>query len=139
MKEKYKFRGKEINSGRWVYGAYISLPEYTPYPVGNKHVSENHYIIVEQRMDWGLPVEIVPIQVIPETVGQCTGLTDINNNYLYEGDIVKDDHDALHYVYWCYTGWELKHCYDKGYTIGLVDDEITLVGNIHDNPELIKE
>ena len=70
-------------------------------------------------------------------VMQCTGIKDTENTLIYESDIVKDDHDALFYIKWVYNGWEVEPLFENGYTLGLTD-ELTVVGNIYENPELVK-
>ena len=95
--------------------------------------------------------------VLPETVGQYTGLTDKNGRKIFEGDILKiarvsDSigsyyHPPLNYpvnvvVKWdmCAWMWETL-CEDKRY-IHFPDAwchyECEVIGNIHDNPELLK-
>ena len=69
---------------------------------------------------------------------QCTGLKDKKGKLIYEGDVVKDDNDALYYVKWVYDSWQLFPCTQNNYTIGIVDDEIEVVGNIYENKELLE-
>lgn len=69
---------------------------------------------------------------------QCTGLKDKKDKLIYEGNIVKDDHEALFYVKWCYNCFQLNPLFTDGYTLGILDDEFEVIGNIYKNPELLK-
>ena len=71
---------------------------------------------------------------------QCTGIKDSNKQLIYEDDIVREEeHGELFLVIWCYNAWQLKPFNDDiGYTLGLVGEELEVVGNIHQNADLIK-
>lgn len=69
---------------------------------------------------------------------QCTGLKDQNKQLIYEEDLVRDEHGELYRVIWCYNSWELKPITDHvRYTLGLIGDEVTIVGNVYERADLI--
>ena len=83
--------------------------------------------------------------VIPETVGQFTGLIDKHDKRIFEGDILKDDWGKIFKVIFttesCSFMVRCEHStneYETGnYRIGKAwCDTIRVIGNIHDNPEL---
>lgn len=72
---------------------------------------------------------------------QFTGLLDKNGKEIYEGDILKSDRDSILTINWCHEryGW-LLFFKDKNEGTIFFDnvDGIEIIGNIHENSELIK-
>ena len=119
-----KFRGIDEETGDWVFGYYFKDDVWTNILVGN-----------------------TPFKVDPETVGQFIGRPDKNGKEIYEGDVVKgkwsyctmgviafDTHRCVMYIK-PIDGIGKAGC-DKGYKLN--STKLEIVGNIHDNPELIK-
>ena len=84
-------------------------------------------------------------EVIPETVGQYTGLKDKNGKRIFEGDIVTTKFNERNKPYATIYDEELAAFIgrDKNNfnftTLGCIDNSlIEIIGNIHDNPELLK-
>ena len=124
------FRGKEVADGKWNEGFY-SAEEYNPYSGEVEHIPRIQII-----------GKCVSLGVIPETVGQFTGLTDKNGTKIFEGDIIQSlessvtglvqwfpEHSA--FMVWCKSANEVGFLYE-------CVNIIKVIGNIHDNSELLK-
>ena len=123
------FRGKRYMDGQWVEGSLF---------IDEK--KDKHEILigyVNYRVGW---------EVDPETVGQYTGLNDKNGKKIFEGDIVlhpwndqdkpeiftikfKDGQFVASPVKETEAFWD--------FMVGGFSKEMEVIGNIHDNPELI--
>ena len=148
-RETITVNGKQIK-GEWVQGSYWELrkttfcfqSDYDRYPDNTEH-----YIVFDQMTDWGLPNRHLRADVIPETVGQFTGLTDKNGKKIFEGDIIRfTGVKYLEYleVFWCKSDfqWRLRNRKVTGGSRELEYDDKEwgeVIGNIHDNPELLNE
>lgn len=132
-----KFRGKSIDTQEWVYGDLETAP-IKEYSVIHTYKEDEAYK--------------GQVKVVKESVGQFTGLVDKNGTEIYEGDIIESG-GIRHLVRFCteqgrfdctltlYVG---DQDFDRTERCGLSQrwiDEFgkTVIGNIHDNPDLLKQ
>ena len=88
-----KFRGYDLYSESWVYGAYIKHIDSTPCLFTSKEEEENwykehtkHLIAFDGFSDWWMPRGIdVCTSIVPDSIGQSTGLFDVNKKEIFEG------------------------------------------------------
>lgn len=133
------FRGKSKNDGEWICGGAVHQTDCYGDEV-------DRWFIIDgtETFDYDIGE---PIRVISETIGQYTGLTDKNGKKIFEGDIVKcissfDAKDMV--VIFEAAEFHLVDCQRyKNYTeccgyrhFGTLETEV--IGNIHDNPELVE-
>lgn len=138
------FRGKNRYENQWVYGAY-SLWDYSPET--ESMTTDTSIIDYNDECLW--------VRVIPETVGQYTGLTDKNGKEIFEGDIVTTNYKlgrGGYYTFEVYYNENLcqfaltinsgsytkNKQYDWLQLTALKAKKIEVIGNIHDNPELLE-
>lgn len=125
------FRGKDEGTKKWVQGYYLK---------GATRHCITCSLAYYPRYD-----------VIPETVGQYTGLTDKNGKKIFEGDIVKHlrtlwgvDNSDIGTIQWCQKTCKFYRT-SKFDTVHIVEiwkdtaQEYEIIGNIHDNPELLND
>ena len=130
------FRGKRVDNGEWIEGSFLNFRENN-YII--PHDSEYCYDDTEK-----FAFDIEHFEVIHETVRQFTGLTDKNGRKIFEGDIcvfknVFSEKPHIGLVRY-YAG--AKPISDNGrHVVDLAEcnpEDLEIIGNIHDNPELLK-
>ena len=139
MNRDILFRGKRADNGEWIYGYYATQSNHACFECELKYES---FILKDEFMDWGLG-GLAEYKVIPETVGQFTGMYDKLNNKIFEGDIVRCLSLEYGYVnkevYYVESKakFVLRNCgtdYDFEEYI-----DVEVIGNIYNNPKLLEE
>jgi len=124
MKREIEFRAMSIHSNEWVYGNFIHSKRFEG--------CLNEYRIHEKESG-------IESDIIPETVGEYSGMKDRDGNKIYEGDIFKlgieKDAFEVRFVHGCFMAYRNEK------QIGLIGELkmmfIKVIGNIHQNPELL--
>lgn len=133
----YLFRGK-TDAGKWVYGSLIHVGDFCCILQGTDCMDYDYPYL---DADLGV-IDGNATPVIPETVGQFTGLIDKNGTRIFEGDIIKTIEGTFPVVcrggaVWLYD--ELLLSNDHLDFLGsYIPNAIETIGNIHDNPELLR-
>lgn len=120
------FRGKRTDNGEWVQG-YICRYGW----IGK----EKDYIIPDYAS------ALYTAEIDPETVGQYTGLTDMNGRKIFEGDTFWNSYDEDYgKVEWDNDMAKFIITFPT-FTVDFANvygEELEIVGNVYDNPELLK-
>lgn len=123
MQRTIKFRGKRVDNGEWVYGYGVVLD--WEFDMAN--------IIHSQGVN-----RMQCTAVDPATVGQFTGLTDKNGKEIYEGDVLSKE------PFLKVTFENGGFCFSNDLLSGsdrLSQERVgrlSIISNIHENPELCK-
>lgn len=124
------FRGKRKDNGKWAYG-YLYIRNDGQYEISfySKYFDSERFTY----------------DVIPETVGQYTGLTDKNGKKIFEGDILRRayypyEDVAIEWFDGSFRFREVNKPKDYGYScVCCVQNAVSnlkIIGNIYDHPEL---
>ncbi len=117
------FRGKRSDNSKWVEGFYVGAIADCSHEICDIDSVTGHRVEVD-----------------PATVGQYTGLQDKNGKRIFEGDIVADGNEIF-VCFWdgCNVEFGVKNK-DLSFGIAYLPiAEYEVIGNIHDNPELMDE
>ena len=131
-----KFRGRLSHSKQWVFGNLIIAQNKYPYIIPfDVFEPDGHHLIIDSDS---------PYWVDDETIGQFTGLFDKNGVEIYEGDILGGCNGSINGYEWKQAPieiqfengrfniplWAAKQEWDRTHYL-------VIIGNIHDNPELL--
>lgn len=141
------FRGKRLDNGEWAEGYYVKTVDY--------RTDSAVHLIIELPSAFYPRGEIArEYEINSSTIGQYTGLTDKNGKKIFEGDIIHLEYSQVFFggeYFGEYTA-EVSYKGDCFITDGINNgdeietplsgfdnDEVEIIGNIHDNPELLEE
>lgn len=138
------FRGKKCDTKDWVFGTLAIYGQ----------AGEEMPVIIPDYAS-----VLFGFYVDPETIGQYTGLCDKNGKKIFEGDVIRAEiiaNESCGYngsceigsVVYCNGGFDLQigtvngePCFSNFFEavkLASIDFRLDVIGNIHDNPELIK-
>lgn len=130
---EHLYHGKRVDNGEWVEGFYLNRGEDIA----------NYIIFIDNN---GI---LCGREVLPETVGEYTGLTDKNGKKIFEGDIVKVEYFSdwgenfvvgIGVIVWNLSSVSFVIKIEGNVLLNLFSSRhtgIEIIGNIYDNPELL--
>ena len=146
-----KFRGKRVDNSEWVFGDIVRWRNEEGYV---NIIDERFGCCIDHEGNLILIEAPFVVRVIPETVGQYTGMIDRNSKEVYEGDIItvlQTDEELfirLHEVKFLNGRWAYQKLYGDYEIEGLgdlfsfmptvcINKGLMVIGNIHENPDLL--
>ena len=139
MEDRYLFKAKTAQ----IVGTYNNGVEDGMWVHGSLRCDVGKYTIFQfesERADY------VEYEIDPDTICQCTGLKDKNGNLIWENDLVMTVYDGIEHTYvvkWDdselgFKATNGKKNYGNYFQYLGCCDEIEVIGNIFDNPELLE-
>ncbi|MCF6183197.1 MAG: YopX family protein [Bacteroidales bacterium] len=126
--KKVKFRGKAVENGnKWTYGFLIS------YVNTRNGISERHFAIGD---DWKFE------KVDKKTIGQATGIKDVNGKMIFEGDIIigrgrNDWNENVEKKFIVKPFDQMRTSFRDWFYFE--EPEFEIIGNVFENPKLAEE
>ena len=124
------FRGKRTINGDWVYGDFVHGNE-------RKSLRDSIFVYDSETQSFN------DYEINPSTLGQYTGLTDKNGNKIFEGDIIRKTNEGRHpqiFTANIRTSFRAnEEVYYSPCDHFTESCEYEIIGNIHDNPELLEK
>lgn len=131
-----EFRAKRTDNDEWVYGYYFQELDFENKPITSSIVRN---IITKNPIYKTTEQGVYEIDI--DTLGQYTGLKDKNGKKIFEGDIIRINMNRNRVVRYD----DIKASFvthDASQWLGYLGDyeswNLLVVGNIWDNPELLK-
>jgi uncharacterized phage protein (TIGR01671 family) len=138
-----KFRGKRKDTGHWVSGSFYEKAQPLQCIKSEQEDKKEYFIIFPGVSDWNMPRPMYQVEIIPETLGEFTGIKDKHKKEICEGDIVQrismapGGIDFIGKVVFDEGSFFIENGKDA---ILLFDevDELKVIGTIYENPELLE-
>lgn len=138
------FRGKSTETNQWIYGGFHIWEKRQVCALGDDKLKDDeisYVITVNSFADWNMPRIMQAVEVIADTVGQYTGLTDRNGRKIFEGDIVNilTENEEFGIITYDDGGFFVDaSTFSVDFMNNINGSDIEVIDNIHDNPKALK-
>jgi uncharacterized phage protein (TIGR01671 family) len=137
-----KFRGLRTDGKGWVYGEKLTIGNYVFIVPFNENINE---FIVGFDKDNNMPIVNLKFEVKPESVGQFTGLRDKDGVEIYVGDVIIDGSSEVNkkkFVVVFNASHKISEYVLQEIGVPYLTSfqslwSLKIIGNIHENPELL--
>ncbi len=135
------FRGKRKDNGKWIEGGYCFYNNKSYIIIATQYIPDTRDWDTATYYEENPVYKPTFIEVYPKTVGQYTNKMDKNGTKIFEGDVIAYDNLYSYVVQWdderCGFYAKMKKYDDYDYLGNFRTRLSEVIGNIHDNPELL--